>query len=229
VLAVIEMILLFEENDIGSSSYFDNTIMVKRWRDIFMSVWDGAWEQPNQYYGSHPHGYDALDYRKQHRPGIVNLFERLKNLAHSWTEVYNERPWPALTLFLESYPLPFFSSVRDVSDRFNKEFVCVELFTLNLIVWCEKEIVYMLSDINHNYADDEELLVLVDVLSFLCQTYEQSADVTEELVQTWRETVFQMWTESMGRDWDETDGLYQNIKASFDRLEAIVQKHPPST
>lgn len=229
MLAVIEMILLFEENDIGSSSYFYNQTMVRRWRDIFMSVWDGDWNQANEYYGSYPHGYDAPDYRKQHRPGIVNLFERLENLAHSWTEVEDNRPRPALTLFLESYPLPFFSSVRVVSDRFNKEFVCVELFTLNLIVWCEKEIVYMLSDINHNYADDEEILVLVDVLGFLCQTYEQLPDVTEELVHTWREATFQMWIDSMGSDWDETDGLYQNIRASFDRLETIVQKHPPTT
>lgn len=228
VLAVMEVILLFEENDIGSSSYFNNTTTVRRWRDIFMSVWDGDWKHDNEMYDSYPHGYDAPNYRKQHRPGIVDLFERMENLAYYWTDGEDNNPPPVLIPLLEDYPLPFFSLLR-VTNRENKTFIGVEPFTHKLIESRVKEIIYLLSGKRKGYVDEEKIWVSVDVLGLLCQTYEQSPTINNELVRTWHETTIQMWTATAygGEHWEETDELYQNVKAAFDRLEAIARKYPP--
>src|SRR5689334_17041815 len=85
-LAVIEIVLLFEQHDIGSTVYLENSNAIDRWREIFLGVWDESWQHDNQY-GSHIYDYDEPSYRNQHRQGVVAMFDRLESVAAYWSAI----------------------------------------------------------------------------------------------------------------------------------------------
>ena len=69
-----------------------------------------------------------------------------------------------------------------------------------------------------------------EILRFVCETYEQSLNVSARVVQNWRETTLLIWKQfykDNEYDWDEADPLYLDVMRAFDCLETIAQKYPP--
>ncbi|MEO8612752.1 MAG: hypothetical protein ABI690_32965 [Chloroflexota bacterium] len=85
VLAVVEVMLLFEIHGIGSSVYLEEPQTAMRWRETILHVWDGDWK-PDDYY-VYPYPYNEPDYRKHNRSVIVSLFDRLEGIAKHWKEL----------------------------------------------------------------------------------------------------------------------------------------------
>jgi hypothetical protein len=229
VFAVIETMLLFEYHDIGSSVYIQEVTAVQRWREILLSVWDGDWEG-DQYDNDSP--YCVSEYRRQQRPGIIALFECLESIARMWEDIdKNHRTDMKVTPMPPEYPLPYFSIHRKIWN--NREWVKTAPFTQNLIEYLLKDTIYWFSLERRSAVIGlfrDALWVDVDVLGFLCETYEQPPHVTVQAIQTWRETAIQIQNEALRDnnfpDWDESDPLYQAVMRAFDRLENAAQKYP---
>jgi hypothetical protein len=228
ILAIIEIMLLFEQHDGGSSVYLENPKAVQRWREIFMGVWDESWQHDTQY-GSHIYDYDEPEYRNQHRQGIVKMFDRLESIAAYWTAIGKTNEQPALAQLNPDYPLPYFS-VKHWIGKDNKQHSGLERFTYKIIESLAKDIIYYLSSemrAEVKAFDVEEVFVAVDVLAFVCAAYEQSPGINIQIVSNWRTAIIEIESHFLGEQWDETDLLFQNVMAAFDRLQAIVNKFPP--
>jgi hypothetical protein len=230
VLAVIEMILLFEQYDLGSSVYLQSEKAVHSWREVFFSVWDGEWEAKANYY---PYPYDAYEYRKQHRTAIIEQFEYLERIAHYWTELSSGRAVAHPESFVpKEYPLPEYS-IRHWTTKDNKEVINVERFVIDLMGFLEREIIYWLSPEKRAEAisfDVEQVWVSVHLLGFLSEKYEQKPGVNERVVGKWRETTIEILKQFLNGDvinWGKADGLYLNVLRVFDKLEAMAKKYPP--
>jgi hypothetical protein len=224
VLAVIEVMLMFEQHEIGSGGYIEDESAVERWREVFLSVWDGDWQDD-------AHAFGDPAYRQQHHPAIIQMLDRLESIARFWTKL-SSGSREELTPLSPDYPLPYFSK-RRWTNRDNKEFVKVDRFTSYLIEHMAKDIIYWLSPEKRGEMlafNAEEVWVLADALGYLCNIYEQTPGVNEQTVRAWRDNTVQIWKGFLEGDklvWDETDELYQNVMRAFDRLEAVAQKYPP--
>lgn len=213
VFTVIETVVLFEQHDIGSTVYLENPNAVDRWRETFLSVWDGQWTHDDAY-GSYEYDWDTPTYRLQHRPGAVALFDHLKGIAQDWEVLDRNDTHTKAAPLHPDYPLPYFS-------------IKLSRFIRKLIETLIQEITYWLAYKDWIYMPDDEIVVAVDVLGFLCDVYHQSPAVTEELVHSWRRYTLDIFSSSYGDRWNESHLLYQNIMKSFDRLEAMAKKYPP--
>jgi hypothetical protein len=233
VLAVIEMMLLFDQHDIGSTVYLRNPNTVQRWRETFLRVWDGDWKHDYEY-GGHIYAYDEPDYRIQHRPGIVAMFHRLESIARDWAKRKRSDDPLVLIPLHHDYPLPYFSIKRWMGQD-NKVHMGVEHFISNLFSILVKEILYYLSMEMRNEVTGfnlyEEVWTAVDMLGFLSEIYQRPPGINEQAVRNWRNLTDEIWKPLLTEDdmmkWDETEALYQTAKATFDRLEAMAKKYPP--
>jgi hypothetical protein len=229
VLNAVELMILFEQDIIDFSINFGEEKAVKRWRDVFLSVWDAEWENDNRY--GHNDLYGKPEYRKQHRPIIVAMFNFLESVARYGANISKHREELVLSPLLPDYPLPYFSITRWTNSA-NKEVISVGRITHDMIEQLVKDIIYGLSleKREEGYTiNTEDVWVAVDILGFLCETYEQSPEVNDQMVRTWRETAIEIWKQFLSDDieWDETDPLNQNVMAAFDRLEAVARTYPP--
>ncbi|MEO8612753.1 MAG: hypothetical protein ABI690_32970 [Chloroflexota bacterium] len=111
--------------------------------------------------------------------------------------------------------------------RENEPNIYVEPFIRKLIETRVQEIIYGFAVKRLLYLEEEEMIVAVDILGFLCMVYDQPPLIDVNLTQTWRSNTLKLWQDSMGEGWGEFDPLYQNIIEAFDRLEAIAKKYPP--
>ena len=216
VMSPIEVILIFEQNHIGSTVYLSDEKAVLRWREIFLNVWDREWKG-----GIDPVEMDDYMYRQQHRPAIVAIFNRLESIAHFWATITikgNNRK-ANFTPLLSEYSLPYFST-----------------YPSNLIEDLIKDIIYWLSQEKRRetitfYDASEKLPVAVDALGLLGEIYKQSIGVNEKTVNNWRNITLERIRESdqdMTISWETTtDEQYKIIKTTFDRLEAVAHKYPP--
>jgi hypothetical protein len=228
-ITLLELILLFEQNDMNGGLTRDEQ-KVKRWCEIFFSVWDSDWEEKPKGYGNSV--YDTREYRKQHRTAIVEKFDYLQGIAHYWTELFNDNTNAKLESLPQDYPLPHYSIKRWMTED-GKEMIEVEHFVVELMEYLEREIIYWLSPEKRAEAitfDVEEVWVSVHLLGFLSEKYEQSPGVNERVVRKWRDTTIEIWKEFLNDDrikWDEPKGLYLNVLGVFDKLEAMAKKYPP--
>lgn len=182
VLAVIEVMLLFEQRDPGSSVYIADEKAVQRWREVILSVWDGAWQDDDPAFGD-------PNYRHQHRSGVIQMLDRLESIARFWTNLARGIRLE-LTPLSSDYPLPYFSK-RYWSSRDNRQFVKVDHFTYKLIEHLAKDIIYWLSPEKRGEMrtiNAERVWVLADILGFLCDMYECTPGMNEKTVRTWRDT-----------------------------------------
>ncbi|MBI1256839.1 MAG: hypothetical protein GC204_05165 [Chloroflexi bacterium] len=227
VVSVIEVMLIFEYQHMGSSNaYIAAVARIKQWREVFFNVWDEDWRDDREFYP-----YGAPEYRRQQRPGVVALFDSLESLAWMWDEIETNLRTDAKVLPMPpEYSLPYFSLIRWASQDGRKG-VRVDRFTQTLLTHLLKDILYYLSHEERENAtifSIEEVWVAVDTLGFLCEIYEQSPGVTEQMVRAWRETTDQINKESLDDYWVETNPLYGNVMRVFDRLEAVARKYPLS-
>lgn len=229
VFAVVELMLLFEQYEVGGSSYIDNEQAVQRWRDVFLGVWDGEWQDDGGY--GTPYLYGKPEYRQQHRPVVAAMFDRLESLARYYGRLASSDEPENFTPLLPAYPLPYFS-IRRWTNQHNITGISIERFTSDLIEHAAKEAIYWLSSEKRGEITNfpaVEVWVAVDILGFLCETYEKSPGINQQAVRMWRETAIEIWKQFLDGDenqWDETDPLYLNVMAAFDRLEAVAQKYP---
>lgn len=230
VLTAIEIILLFEEHDIGSSVfYFREPTVTKRWRDVFVKIWDGNWP-PSKY---NPRLLDDYSYRQQHRSAIEAMFNRLDSIAQLWDSVSNNTPRPELSPLLPDYPLPYFS-IRRGENQFGRVHFSIEPLTARIIEQMTKDIIYRLSSENRSEAiafnsASEEIPAAAEVLSFLCEKYHQSPGIKDKYVKNWSETCLEIMREfdnDPNIHWEMDDPRMKIIKATFDRLEAVATKYP---
>jgi hypothetical protein len=225
VLAVIEGILLLAQRDERSSVFLEEPKAVKRWRDVFLNVWDDNQTRERQYSNI----FDDPAYLQQHRPAIVVIFDRLENIAHEWINPIGPVDLQLLPPLLPDYPLPYFSIYRRIIQG-DKEVTGVERFTSDLLESLVKDIIYHLSPEKRSEAlafNVEAVWVAVDMLGFLCKAYEQSPGINEQTVRNWRTTTIEIDKQFTGESWDESDKLTLEIIAAFDRLEAMAKKYPP--
>jgi hypothetical protein len=123
VFCIIQTMLLFEEGNIGSTVYLQHEAAVRRWREVILSVWDGDWKGEKIDYP-----YGDPDYRKQHRPAIFAMFDRLDSIAHLWTTIGSSSTQIELTPLLLDYPLPYFlvrgaRLIYDLMELFRKDII----------------------------------------------------------------------------------------------------------
>ena len=221
VITVVEIMLLLEQDDIGHSVYIRHQSAVQRWRNAFMSVWDSQWVSETNY----PKELNDEAYRKQHRPAVEAIFERLDSIAQFWEGEVSAIE-PPLTPLLPDYPLPYFSI-----QRINEREIRVERFTSKLIEMLQKELVYWLSPekrgevLAFNVAS-EEIPAAAELLAFLCEKYEQTPLVNADLVRKWGDLALNLIRE-FEDDWLGKDERLNIVKMTFDRLESVAEKHPP--
>jgi hypothetical protein len=228
LLAVIEGILLLEKHNDNSTVSLsrENPKAVEHWSEVFFSIWDGDWKGKETYFPS-----NEPEYRHQHRPAVIAIFDHLQSIAVFWESVGKSSERPDLTPLHPDYPLPYFSIKRLINknSKDNREEIHVNPFIRDQLESLLKDIIYYLSpekravDIS---SDGEEVWVAADILAFFCTAYEQTPRVHEEIVRTWRKAVIDI-EKQFDEDWDETDGLYQEVMGVFDRLEAVARKYPP--
>lgn len=223
VLAPVEVLLLFDTYIGGITVFLSEPEIVIRWRETFLRVWDGDWREDNHYKQV---SCNEPDYRKLHRPGVVVMFDRLESVAHHWKIVGTGVEPPEITPLHPDYPLPFFSATRRVKP--NKTVIpLLNQFIQKLIQERIQEILYWLTCKRWMYVANDQVIASVDVLGFLCEVYDWPPDISEELIHTWRTSVLQMVKDSPDEGWGETVEFYQEVEASFDRLEAVARKYPP--
>jgi hypothetical protein len=223
VLAVVEVMLLFDLHEIGGSLYLDAPQAVDRWREAFVRVWDGDWTGDEHY---HHLPYYSPDYRKQHRPGVAALFDHLKGIAEDCTAVNRNDTQTTIAPLHPDYPLPYFSLQR-LTNRKGEPMAHTADFIVDLIDARTQEITYWLAYDDWGYMDEDELPVSADVLGFLCEIYDKGPSVSDEVVRNWRAAALKLWGDSIGDRWNDSDPMYQNIVKSFERLEAMAKKYPP--
>jgi hypothetical protein len=209
VLSSIEVMLLFEQNSIGNGVIFEHVDIVQQWRDIFMKVWDGEWEETNNY-----HAFGQMEYRKQHRSQIIEMFTYLQNIADFWFEIGNDRR-PEDDPIPSDYQIPILSVATERGYSYPTRFI------RKLIHNLQKDIVYFIFYGKRSYSE-EEIVVAVDVLGFLCEKYNKSPDFNSASLSELRDKTIQIWR---GRNTDYEPNL-NNINITFDRLEAVARKYP---
>jgi hypothetical protein len=225
VLAIIEGILLLEKHYFGSTVILSrqNPTAVERWRETFFNIWDGNWKEEETYFPS-----NEPEYRKQHRPAVVSMFDRLKSIAVYWKTSDAPRTFVPLH---PAYPLPYFSIKRLINknSKSNQEEIHADRFITDQLQALMKDIIFYLSPEKREEVigfNVEQVWVAADVLAFLCKAYEQTPGINAKGVQQWRETSVDIWKQT-DPELEETDFLYQEVMAVFDRLEAIARQYPP--
>jgi hypothetical protein len=240
VLPAFEMLLLFRQHGIGSLQNFNDPRVVQRWREAFLTVWDGDWI-PQYRESQH---YDSPAQRIDQRPRIIAIFDRLESIARYWEGRAGSNPPPESKLAPLTYSLPFYSIWRFVFPN-GQERVCAVGFLNRVRREVEKEIIYRMSpesrareqrrsvydrDEALNYEQDR-VWVAVHVLAIFCETYEQSPGYTVDEIRRWREVSVESWKQFVADDkraaWDDSAPLYLNVMQLFDRLEAVAEKYPP--
>jgi len=216
-LPVLEIMLLLKEYH-PAAYHIRDPKTVQRWRGEFLSVWDSDWQDTVKNLSLFVGVYGDNVFRKQHRSFITAIFDHFESTAHSWGD--DAEPEIEIPLPLE-YTLPFFS-VRHRTNQNGESIIIVEQFIYQLIENLEREIIYRLSleKRAHLYSYDE-IWIAVDLVAFLCESYQISARVNQPVVRKWRDTMIEIWEEQEARE------LYQNVMRAFDRLESVAQKHPP--
>ena len=229
VIPVIEIILLLMQHGKGIDVCIDDVAAIQRWRDVFLWVWDGEWDESDVRLSSAYYAYSAPEYRRQHRQAFVTMFGCLEKVASHW-EILSKGPeteQPDLTNLLAEYPLPY-PSVYRKKNREGKLVVCGNEFTYELIEYLGQAIVFALWTEVSDFVN-ESVWVGVDLLAFICKAYEQSPGVKEHHVRVWREETVMIWKarfEDEKIEWVEDD-LYYNVMRAFDRLEAVARQYPP--
>jgi hypothetical protein len=210
VVTVMEIMLLFDRNSIGTTSYLlDGEQAVKRWRTTFISIWDAEWEDTKYPLLS----FSSATYRQEHRRIIIKWFDRLEEIAASFGE-------KDLETFAPEESLPYFSSRPG-----NFLGILMERLLYS--------IVFTLSDENRDMAigffEIDHVWAAVDMLSRLCESYACSPSVTAETVERWRQKTVDIWKARFAEEsweWVE-DKLYQSVMSRFDRLRDLAQQYPP--
>lgn len=232
MLTIFELILLLEQHEFSSTLRIigEETKTVQRWREVFLNVWDKDWQDEEPY--TTRYAYSDPQYRKQHRPAIIQMFDHMESLASFWADLTSNDK-TSLALLSNNHPLPYFS-IRYSTNQNNAKVANVEPFIKELIEHIVKDIIYTLSLEKRNevllFNVDDEIGVAVDTLAFLCDTYQQSPGFNQGVIRNWRHTTTEIWkryTEEFPEIWNEANILYQNVMAAFDRLEEVAQKYPP--
>jgi hypothetical protein len=228
VLTVIEVMLLLEDK--GSMAYMHDEAAVWRWREVFLSAWDGDWDDSGASYHE-PYPYARPDYRQQHRAAIIALFDRLEGIARGWGNLEKGMRDTPLTTLLHDYSLPYFS-IHRWKTRDNRDALTIERFVVDLIHHVARDIVYLLSpDMRPEVLafNVYEMGAAVDVLALLCARYDQSPGFKLTVIRGWRAATTEIWKAFNTSDklpWDEADPLHQNVMQAFDRLEAVAAQYP---
>jgi hypothetical protein len=229
VLAVVELILLFEKNDIGSTIHFRDEKVVQRWSSVFFSVWDGDWQEDNKY-SSFTDILDDSEYRKQHRQIVEKMFGRFEIIARHWKEKLHGINLPLLPI---DVPLPYFSIARWQKPNYEEKFGAVS-FIWQILDYFEKEIVFWLSPEKRAEAESFKLVPIwvaidVDIMGLISETYHITSGISTPRVRAWRDTTIQIWKnfeEEEGNTLDQTRREYLDTMRAFDRLEMLAIKYP---
>jgi len=214
VLSSLELMVLFEEQDMGSSGYMEwNIDAVNRWQTVIMPVWDGDWEDDSKWNKS---PIRKQVYRVKHRQQVISYFDRLIEIGQFWHHLADDNlPDKQLTTFTPESPLPLFTG----------------RFILTLTDQLKKEIIYTLADENADivrgiYRYYDHIWVSVEVLGFKCETYRLSPQVTEEHTTAWERKANEIWDDyykplDADADWIPVSA------SSFQRLKDIAKQYPP--
>jgi hypothetical protein len=224
VFAPLELMLMLDEHETVISLRLDKEAAIRRRREVFLKVWDGAWNDADDDIGH-------VNFRHLHRAEVVQLFDRLEAIVRHWVRLSsgNRDSWSPQPL---DFSLPHFSIHRS-TNPFGNDFISVERFTTDLMGYLEREIIYWLSPEKRSEVlvfNTEEVWVAVDVLAFLAERYEQTPGITAETVRTWRDTTLLIWRQFLESDkltWDDNDPAVRSVVAAFDHLEAVALKYPP--
>ncbi|MCA0454805.1 MAG: hypothetical protein LCI00_12605 [Chloroflexi bacterium] len=229
VLTVMEIILLFEQHNIGLGGVpIRSNKLVQRWRSAFMPVWDTEWKVADNY----PIALDDYAYRQKHRPAIETMFKHLEDTGYEWENLGEKAVSITITPLLAEYSLPYFS-IRMETNQLGQESSNFDRFIGSLIEQLVKDIIYFLSSETRweafgFYRLEEDLPVAIDILGLLCEAYQTDPVVKHKDIKLWRATTMEIIRQNANEYGGTEDSeQYANISAAFDRLEAVAQKYPP--
>jgi len=225
-LTIIEILLLFDEHQIGSSAHIANlTDAVKRWREAIIKIWDDDWQDESRL-DNIP--YSSQAYREEHRLQVVGYFDRLSELAIFWDNAWD--PDDELTNYIPQKSLPFFSSGVGKYGNGETYYWTGEIIHF-LINHLKQQIIYTLADENADtvrgiYAYYDHIWISVEVLGFICKTYRLSPQVTQDHIKAWERKANQIWDDyykplNADDDWIPVSG------ESFQRLREVAKTYPP--
>lgn len=231
VIAVIEIMLLFDKNAVGTTSYFmDHEQAVNRWREVFFGAWDAEWEDSTTTYFP----FHSCSYRKEHRQVINKWFDRLTEVATYFSlpdDVFYTGE--DLSEFKPETVLPCFS-LTFVTTSDGKTHPITGFVLGTLIERLVYSIVFVLSDENRKMAiglfEIEDVWVAVDVIALLCESYSISPSVTYDTVEIWQQKMTDIWKARLAEEsmeWGKDENLYKNVVSVFDKLRILAQKYPP--
>jgi hypothetical protein len=227
-LAVIEVILLFEQHEGYGGVHLESVPAVQRWRETFFTVWDGDWDDTNDSVSTPPYDFSAPAYRQAHRSTVSEMFDRVEHFAHQWSALgSSDYSIPALST---DYSVPLLSARTWTQGSRTSRFL--NDFTSHLLEQIRKDIFYFLSHEMKTIrvVDPEDVWMAVDVLGYLCKAYQYTPGVNEAIVQHWREETITISRYYYGESQplEGSDPLYQNILAAFQRLEDLAKQYPPT-
>lgn len=217
ILPAIEMILVFERYEINSGVYLgEQQTAIQRWKEIVFNVWDGDWGAESVYRLLN----ENLDYRKQHRHLIVQMFDHLNDVALHWSDDnFLDNPFPLLSA---DHPLPFFSITRWKNSA-GADCAAPADFVNKIMRHLKKEIIYNFSlerrETAGSYSYLEVIWAAIDLLGLLAEIYENDIGVDARFVRQWRETFIQIEKDAFDTE------PYPDVIRAFDHLEAMVRKY----
>lgn len=224
VMSIIELILLFERHHKGSEDYVLDERAVQRWQDVIFSVWDDNWDATTKT----DFPYSRQEIRQQERATIALLFDYLRDKANLL-----EDDTLADQTRLPNVPLPRYSKYKWYTD-FGQAKIKTGQVIPDLIRHLEQTIIYYHSPEKWALAISmgmEEAWVAVDLLAFICETYELSPGMYSQSVEAWFATAVENCNASKEYDvtgWNDANPYFQNVQRAYDRLEAIAKKYKPT-
>jgi hypothetical protein len=228
VLCTLELMVLFEKQNIGSTAYLEaHAPAVRRWHKIVSEVWNTEWTETDSFLRVFP--YHHHDYRVEQRDKIDALFHYLESLAEAWSNAESIRAFDQAHAIPE--PLPFFSLTR-YTNKAGREAIQTGRLVGRLVESLVRYIVHTLSAENRANAltfshDLEGVLVAVDVLCLLCRTYALSLDVEVVLVARWQQQVTEIWGSATELFGDKASNLYRQSNLRLEELKVLAERYPP--
>ena len=226
VLTIIEIMLLFDRRklDYNVLLHIDfKPEIVAHSKHVVLNIWDQQWDTQEKSFH-----YSQSKYRSENRHTLQSWFERLEVICEYYygDDNIDENGYILdLETFNSTVELPYFSSVSPVGLHQPMSGVAKRLCSL-----LRQTIMYTVASENRAYLLDmfsriEHVYMCIDVLGFLCESYDWSPEITVKMLVYWEQQMIDAWKQRLPSFvFIESEG-YKDVKIAIERLKKIVEKH----
>lgn len=222
IITVLELMLLFDKNKIGSTVYLhDQQEAIKRWDTLFFKVWDAEWDDEEDKLNS----YAGYSFRKEHRHLVKQLFDRVGAITAYWTD---EERKTELDLFPSEIEIPHLSIMNSYLETGEKNKIGPDTLVWDIIHELLQTIIFALSEINDEFSigfyELDEVWVSLDVIGILCESYQVSIFKQETIDMLENKMKTHLKKDAITPTEDNI--LYTNVMNLFERLKNIAETYP---